>query len=218
LAQLFFVLMCVIVLMTSEWWEKKSAELGATLSRLVRPSVTALLIATTGLILFQLILGATMRHQHAGLAIPDFPLAYGKIWPAMDPASVELYNQRRLEVVSVKPITALQIGLQMVHRIVAVSILAMVGASAWALRKTSLQRWGGLWFGMILAQATLGAATILTDKAADVATAHVLLGALSLAMGAMLGIVTKREAVAVSSTENTKDIVSLLTPAATAIK
>jgi heme A synthase len=42
---------------------------------------------------------------------------------------------------------------------------------------------------MILAQATLGAATILTDKAADVATAHVLLGALSLAMGAVVSVV-----------------------------
>ena len=39
------------------------------------------------LIFGQLILGATMRHQHAGLAIPDFPLAYGKLWPAMDAAS-----------------------------------------------------------------------------------------------------------------------------------
>ena len=38
----------------------------------------------TGLILLQLMLGATMRHQHAGLAIPDFPLAYGKLWPDVD--------------------------------------------------------------------------------------------------------------------------------------
>ena len=100
----------------------------------------------------------------------------------------------------------------------AASILAMVGACAWVLRRTSLQRWGALWFGMILAQATLGAATILTDKAADVATAHVLLGALSLAMGAMLSVVARREAVAIPLRENTKEIVSLLTSAATVTK
>ena len=57
-------------------------------------------------------------------------------------------------------------------------------------------RWLALaWLALILAQAILGAATVLTDKAADVATAHVLLGALSLATGAMLSIVIFRESV-----------------------
>jgi cytochrome c oxidase assembly protein subunit 15 len=50
-----------------------------------------------------------------------------------------------------------------------------------------------VWLGLILTQAIFGAATILTDKAADVATAHVLLGALSLAAGAMLSVVACRE-------------------------
>src|SRR5205807_9986158 len=97
--------------------------------------VRYMLFAATALIFGQLIIGATMRHQHAGLAIPDFPFAYGKVWPVMDPASVELYNQRRLEVVAVKPITAFQIELQMVHRIVAIIIFGMVAACAWALQK-----------------------------------------------------------------------------------
>ena len=60
-----------------------------------------------------------MRHQHAGLAIPDFPLAYGKLWPAMDADSVARYNQQRIEVVAANPITAFQIGLQMIHRLLA---------------------------------------------------------------------------------------------------
>lgn len=214
LAQLFFVLMCAIVLLSSKWWEAKATGI----KRQVSGTVYLLLAATTALVFGQLIIGATMRHQHAGLAIPDFPLAYGKLWPATDSASVELYNQQRLEVVSVKPITAFQIGLQLVHRIVAVSILVMVAASAWAVRKTPLNRWGWLWLGMILAQATLGAATILTDKAADVATAHVLLGALSLATGAMLTLVATRETVAAPATENTKELVGLLTSAAAVTK
>ena len=88
-----------------------------------------MLLAGTGLILIQLIIGATMRHEHAGLAIPDFPTAYGKIWPATDPESVALYNQRRIEVTAANPITAGQIILQMAHRLVAVAILGLAATS-----------------------------------------------------------------------------------------
>ena len=73
------------------------------------------------MILGQLALGAAMRHQHAGLAIPDFPLAYGKLWPAMDAASVAHYNAQRIEIIAANPITAFQIGLQMAHRLLALA-------------------------------------------------------------------------------------------------
>jgi hypothetical protein len=43
---------------------------------------------------------------------------------------------------------------------------------------------------LILVQALLGAATIWSDKAADIATAHVMVGSLALALGAMLSIET----------------------------
>jgi hypothetical protein len=36
----------------------------------------------------------------------------------------------------------------------------------------------------------LGAATIWSDKAADIATAHVLVGAMSLALGGMLSLIS----------------------------
>jgi cytochrome c oxidase assembly protein subunit 15 len=145
------------------------------------------------LILGQLILGATMRHQHAGLAIPDFPLAYGKIWPAMDSASVEHYNQTRIEATAVNPITGAQIALQMAHRLVAVLILAGVAVSAWLTRrnfgsKNPLSKMTLGWLVLILGQAVLGAATIWSGKAADVATAHVLLGAVSLAFGTIISL------------------------------
>jgi cytochrome c oxidase assembly protein subunit 15 len=149
-----------------------------------------LLLAATLLVLVQLILGAWMRHQHAGLAIPDFPLAYGKLWPPMDAASVALYNQHRLETVALNPITSFQIGLQMAHRMVAALILAAVAACAWqTLRRLGpssvLSKLGLVWLGLVLAQALLGAMTIWSDKAADIATAHVLGGALSLALGTL---------------------------------
>jgi len=169
--------------------------------------LNGIFVATTALILFQLILGATMRHQHAGLSIHDFPLAYGKLWPATDPASIESYNAHRVELTNINPITAFQVQLQMVHRIVAVLILAAVGWCAWkAWRNFSgpLAKISAFWFGLILCQATLGAATILTNKAADVATAQVLVGALSLATGAALSIIALRfpqSAVGVSPAE-----------------
>jgi cytochrome c oxidase assembly protein subunit 15 len=155
-------------------------------------------VLTTLLILGQLILGAAMRHQHAGLAIPDFPLAYGKLWPAMDADSVARYNQQRIEVMAANPITAFQIGLQMIHRLFAIAILSAVAYAAWftgrALGgKNYLSRMALAWLGVILTQVALGAATIWSNKAADIATAHVLVGALSLAFGAILCIVSGKE-------------------------
>ncbi len=45
-----------------------------------------------------------------------------------------------------------------------------------------------LWLGLVLIQVLLGAATTWSNKAADVATLHVLTGALLLATGAMLTV------------------------------
>ena len=196
LAQLFFVLTCAIALFTSRWWQTTSARMPwRAASRL-----STLFLLTTLMILGQLALGAAMRHQHAGLAIPDFPLAYGKLWPATDAASVEHYNAQRIEVIAANPITGVQIGLQMVHRLLAFSILSAVAFSAWSARRALgggglLSRLALVWLGLILTQVLLGAATIWSNKAADVATAHVLVGALSLGMGAMMSIIAYREKV-----------------------
>jgi hypothetical protein len=59
-------------------------------------SLRNLALAATALIFLQLGLGATMRHEHAGLAIPDFPLAYGKILPDTSAASIAAINQARV--------------------------------------------------------------------------------------------------------------------------
>jgi cytochrome c oxidase assembly protein subunit 15 len=192
LAQLFFVLVSAIALLTSHWWRK-----GGWQSLVVPSRVRRLMTAATVLIFAQLIIGATMRHQHAGLAIPDFPLAYGKLWPAMDVDSVARYNQQRLEALAVNPITSFQIGLQMAHRLLAFAIAcAVIWSAVLSLRisgwRNSLSRLTVLWAFLILAQAGLGAATIWTNKAADVATAHVVLGAISLVTGAFLTLISFR--------------------------
>ena len=217
IAQLFFALTCALALFTSRWWHafRESQKAGNFLSSprpadleigdtagletcatmMVPRFLRLLFICGTALILFQLILGATMRHQHAGLSIPDFPLAYGKLWPATDAASVAHYNEQRIEVVAANPITAFQIVLQMIHRIVAVVILATVTFCSYtAIRRlpgrNPVKRLALVWLGLIAAQVVLGAATVLSDKAADIATGHVLVGALSLATGALLCIIS----------------------------
>jgi cytochrome c oxidase assembly protein subunit 15 len=226
LAQAFFVLLCVIAVLTSRWWlrffavpDSSGDENGRGLpalrdavarsrslvnvggaQRTARPAF-ALPWLLTILILVQLVLGATMRHQHAGLAIPDFPLAYGKVWPAMDAGSVQLYNQQRMETVNVNPITGPQIGLQMVHRVLALIIFVGIAASAWRATgrfgaHSAFARWNFVWVGLVLLQASLGAATIWSNKAADVATAHVVVGALLLANGAMLCLILPRSMLA----------------------
>jgi cytochrome c oxidase assembly protein subunit 15 len=194
LAQLFLVLLASIALFTSQWWrgfrEEKMAVYDAGRLRYLFAFVTAIIFV-------QLVLGASMRHQHAGLAIPDFPTAYGRLWPAMDGESISRYNQQRVEVSAANPITAGQVALQMTHRATALFIFVATAWLAGAARSrlgagSPVARLTGLWFAVILLQVLLGAATIWTNKAADIATAHVAVGALSLVTGALISIVSLR--------------------------
>ena len=132
-----------------------------------------------------------MRHQHAGLAVPDFPLAHGKLWPATDPAALEKYNQSRLDVLDFKPITAGHIYLHMAHRIGALIVFGHVLGCLLKLRRTAggahpLARLAGGWFALLCVQFGLGIWTVLSNKAADIATLHVVVGAASLVTGALL--------------------------------
>ena len=191
IAQTFFVLTCAIALFTSRSWIELAAKQN-TFS--VPRGLCSHVLFVTILIFLQLILGATMRHQHAGLAIPDFPAAYGKIWPGTSADAVARYNQERIETTNINPITAFQIIMQMVHRIVALVIFAGVAAAvglSWKRLggKDSLTKFAIFWLALIVFQIALGIATIETNKAADVATAHVLVGALSLVTGALWCII-----------------------------
>lgn len=191
LGQVFLVLLAVITLLTSRWWAERVAA-GPDATATVSPARFIFLI-TTLLIFVQLMIGATMRHQHAGLAISDFPLAHGKWWPDMSAEAVARYNLQRVEVVAMHPITSFQIGLQMVHRIVAVLItVAVIWCFARTRSGTSLRRWAAVWLGLILVQVALGAWTIWSNKAADIATAHVVVGALSLVTGALASLISFR--------------------------
>lgn len=194
-AQLFFSLVCVITLLSSERWQSWSASTSTPASRdsflrFWAPALTILIFA-------QLLVGASMRHQHAGLAIPDFPLAYGKLWPDTSAEAVIRYNQARFSMMSYNDITSGQIILQMVHRLMAYSIAALVFLCWWKARNSQtsgspLRRFSNTWLSLILVQVALGASTIWTKKAADVATAHMAVGALSLMTGVLFSVAAFR--------------------------
>ncbi|HUA39297.1 MAG TPA: COX15/CtaA family protein [Candidatus Sulfopaludibacter sp.] len=212
IGQLFFVLTSAIALFTSRWWldpgrwrsrRGVSGNPDRLKAELQLRGLRSLVLFTTVLIFCQLIIGATMRQQHAGLSIPDFPLAYGKIWPDTSAVAVQSYNEHRMNVVAENPITAFQIILQMVHRLVALAILVLMAlcvGRAWRRlgRKDPLTKFALVWLGLIVAQVFLGAATIWSNKAADVATAHVLGGALSLVTGALWYIIATRRSTALT--------------------
>ena len=189
LAQLFLVLMGALALMTSPWWrqwEARGAEEPGSALRGLYAWVTALVLG-------QLVLGATMRHEHAGLAVPDFPLAYGRLWPATDPESVARYNQQRLETRALNDITATHIYVHMAHRIMALVVVAGI-AWAWICTRRQLarghpfRRWATVWLGLVIVQFFLGAWTVWSNKAADVATLHVVTGAVTLLVGGLLAV------------------------------
>ena len=143
-------------------------------------------------------LGAGMRHAHAGLSIPDFPKAYGHWWPQIHKADIPALNVQRAETMHMPPTSLVQIHLQMTHRMLALIILLGVVAaamSAWRKRDLlpdSVRHFAFGWPVLIAGQITLGMYTIWTQKAADVATAHVAVGALSFVWGVLLYAILRR--------------------------
>jgi heme a synthase len=186
LAQAFLGMLVVIALATSALWRSIAEEEKNISSR----SVVAGALIVTFLIYGQLILGATMRHQHRDLAITDFPSAYGQIIPDTNPAALAGINAWR-EARALSEVTASQIWLQMSHRFLAAIIAGAIAAFWFVVRAQSkrvsvLRRLSNFWLTLVLLQIVLGGWTIWSNKAADIATAHVALGAILFSIGVAL--------------------------------
>ena len=87
----------------------------------------------------------------------------------------------------------------MVHRLVAYAIFLGVAAAALLARKKlggrdALTKLAFFWLGLLALQIVLGAATLWSNKAADVATGHVMVGALALLAGSLWWLVAARRA------------------------
>jgi cytochrome c oxidase assembly protein subunit 15 len=192
-AQAFLGLLVVIALATTRFWQVMDCR--ASVSD-ANPMVARLALAITIAIYVQLALGATMRHQHRDLAILDFPTANGAWIPDTSAAALAQVNAWR-DARGLSDVTAFQIWLQMAHRflafIIAIAVIAFA-VCVWrdATRFAALKRLAMFWVVLVTCQIALGAWTIWSNKAADVATAHVAVGAIMLSFGVSISAICWR--------------------------
>jgi cytochrome c oxidase assembly protein subunit 15 len=174
LAELVFAITVAIAVACSASWRRARSDDRAVDDAI--PSTSILASATAGIVLIQIVLGAAVRHTGAGLAIPDFPLAYGQLVPPLDSGPVALHFAHRVGAIAVTAaivLTGLRIfRLQPVEWYVAWPMIAMLA--------------------LVCAQVALGGWTVLSFKAAGVATAHLGVGALLWGVAVVLAMRASR--------------------------
>jgi cytochrome c oxidase assembly protein subunit 15 len=162
LAEIFFCINVSIAFFTSRWYESLSAmEKGDAPVRMAW--------GLTALVFLQIFAGAVMRHLGAGLAIPDFPLSFGRVVP---------------DFVSTEIVSAY------VHRVGGFVVAAAVVAMAVRLlryeRNHPLRGLAQLLLVCVSAQILLGGYVIWSGKQPYITSMHVALGASILALSVIL--------------------------------
>jgi cytochrome c oxidase assembly protein subunit 15 len=183
-AQAFFCLAALVAVVTSRWW-LAAPDLSQSAARDSGRRRAGFGVAAVALIFSQLIVGDMMRHYRAGLAVPDFPLAYGQLMPATTGAALADINNHRAWALHLEPVTASQIWLHIGHRIGAILVTLAIAAVAWIVLRShrgepALLRPAMILIALLAVQITLGALTVIWKKPADIASAHVAAGALML--------------------------------------
>ena len=188
LAEIFFCLTVAIALFTSPGWTNGGlwmADCGIQqLRHQIRNPPSAIrdgtlrriATATTALIYLQILIGAAMRHTGAGLAIPDFPLMFGRIVPDHWSGAIAVHFAHR-------------IGAAIVGVFAGATIAAVWSARE---RRRDLTRPAAVLAGLVLVQVTLGALTILTRRDPLINSFHVVCGALVLATSLVIALRTWR--------------------------
>ena len=178
LAQVFFALVVSLAVFTSPGWRDHYSRNGSGAGAIANDSILRRLAVVTPVAVYlQILVGATMRHTGAGLAIPDFPLAFGGLVP---------------------PVWDAAIATHFTHRIGAVLLTCCVVAVAGHIlahhrSQRELVRPAVLLMTVVVAQFTLGAWTVLSEKHVAVNTAHVAVGALLFATSVVLALRVHRE-------------------------
>jgi len=158
LAQLVFCLTITVALVTSPGWKRAYAGRGPAPDDRVLQKVAAI---TTGLVYLQILVGATMRHTDAGLAIPDFPLAFGHLIPPNWDAKIAVHFAHRVGAL-----------------VVTLGLLATTGHVFYHHRsRPELWRPSVLLLLLLTAQITLGALTVLSGRQYIINSLHVVTGA-----------------------------------------
>jgi len=179
LAEIVFALTAVVALMCSRTWNDLTAhppslpfEENLSSNGTQATSAFRWTLLATAAIYVQIVLGAVMRHTGAGLAIPDFPAAFGGLWPSAD----ELARRG--------------VGLHLAHRVGAVVVLVLVLAAVRALGRLSAANpvfagFAAAWTGLVTIQILLGALSIWSKKAPPLTAAHLAGGALCWVTGVL---------------------------------
>jgi heme a synthase len=171
-AMVFFCLTSSVALFTSRDWTQGVPRRDAD-----QPSPPFGLAATALVAIYlQILLGALMRHTGSGLAIPTFPLAFGRLVPPLEDFGVQI---------------------NFAHRVGAVVVTVLVSAVVARIVRSErgeprLIRPALLLLGLLVAQITLGAFTIWTAKAVEPTTAHVATGALMLVVTLRIALQARR--------------------------
>jgi heme a synthase len=164
LAEIFFCMTVAIALFTSRGWID-----GYNGHVVDDASLRRIATATTALVYCQILVGATMRHTGAGLAIPDFPLMFGHLWPTHWDAKIAVHFAHRL-------------GALLVAIAVVSTALTVFGRT----RLGELRRPAALLVALVVVQITLGALTVLSRRDVWINSVHVVCGALVLTTSLVL--------------------------------
>jgi heme a synthase len=166
LAEIFFCMTVSIAVFTSPAWIRGYDDTGAGRPRPYDNDSRLRWVATltTAVIYMQILVGATMRHTAAGLAIPDFPLMFGHFIP-------DHWDAR--------------IAVHFAHRLGAVIVAAAVLSTAMYIWRRHTDRSELASPGLVIVlltivQVTLGALTIITRRDPLINSVHVVVGALVL--------------------------------------
>jgi cytochrome c oxidase assembly protein subunit 15 len=167
LAQIVFCLTVTIALVTSRGWTGGYRDSHAASDDRTLQNVA---LATTALIYVQILIGATMRHTDAGLAIPDFPWVFGQLAPPQWDAKIAVHYAHRVGAV-----------------VVSIMILATtLQVFAHERSRRELVRPAVLLLVLLAMQVTLGAFVIWSGKQFVINSLHVMTGASVLATSLVL--------------------------------
>jgi len=177
LAELFLCLNVSIAFFASQWFGQ--------IRKMEKGEAPVLGTAAFVLLVYaQILVGALMRHLGAGLAIPDFPLSFGAIIPA---------------------IHSLPVAVNFAHRLGALTVAASAAALWLRLRRYEaghpLRQMIRLLLLVIVVQIGLGAFTVWSGKQPVITSLHVVTGAATLMLSLLLAIIARATAWRTARTE-----------------
>ncbi len=196
-AQLFLCVTVLIASATSRLWLNATQENTPECApNRYSHKLRRLSLGLLAVMVIQLVLGATMRHTGSRLAIPDFPSAYGQLWPPMTDSTIRAAINKAPYEQFDRYYGVGQVGVHFSHRVWAVAVFAMFAVFAKGLgaemNKDQRLTTPMLTLAcLLIAQIALGALVIWTGQSDwnnEFATAHQGTGAALLATATVLAI------------------------------